>query len=65
MSNINTMPQQEFVTAKTLSTIISVPTFTILKKVRDGIFPAYQVGKKGYLFKPQEIIEIINERKVN
>ncbi|HOW81995.1 MAG TPA: helix-turn-helix domain-containing protein [Spirochaetota bacterium] len=54
-----------FVTTKELSSIISIPEYTIRKLVRTGVFPAYQVLGKGYLFKPDEIIKIINKDRIN
>ncbi|HPR49663.1 MAG TPA: helix-turn-helix domain-containing protein [Spirochaetota bacterium] len=54
-----------FVTTKELSQIISMPQYTIRKLVRDGVFPAYQVLGKGYLFKPDEIVKIISKDRIN
>jgi len=54
-----------FVDSKQLSEIICIPVYTIRQKVREGVFPAYQMTKKSYLFKVSEIVKIIEESKID
>lgn len=54
-----------FVSSKELSQLISVPIFTIQKMVREKILPAYSLNKgRRFLFKLDEILKVINDKKV-
>jgi len=53
-----------FVDSRQLSVIIGMPPYTIRQKVQEGVFPAYRVNKKKFLFKVNEILEIIEGSKI-
>ena len=54
-----------FVNSKQLSEIIGMPVYSIRKRVREKVFPAYQMDGKNYLFKISEIQKIIEGCKVD
>ncbi|MFH0975858.1 MAG: hypothetical protein V1874_08765 [Spirochaetota bacterium] len=54
-----------FVNSKELSTLISVPVYSIQKMVREKILPAYSLNGRRFLFKLDEILLIINNSKIN
>ena len=51
-----------FVTSEKLEKMISMPSYTIRKLTRQGIFPAYKIGCRGYLYDPLEIRDIIKNK---
>ncbi len=52
-------------TSRQLSKIISIPTYTIRKLVRQGVFPAYKINGKSYLFNINEVLKVIEDHRVN
>ena len=56
------MMSSRLVTTEELSTIISVPVWSLRKMIRDGIIPACKVGKK-YLLDPEEVIQEIKTHR--
>jgi len=59
------MPEKKYVNSRELSEIISIPVSTIRRLVREKKIPAYQIGDRNYLFKPDEVEECIRKGRVN
>jgi DNA-binding transcriptional MerR regulator len=58
------MNHKKLITVKELSKIISISAYSIRRYVREGIFPAYRLGSRVYLFDIDEIIQIIKNYEV-
>lgn len=55
----------KYMSTKELSEALSIPTYSILKFVREGKFPGYRIGKKKYWFDYDEVISAIRNYSLN
>ena len=53
-----------YVNSRELSEIISLPVTAIQRLVREKAIPAYQLDRKQYMFKLDEVISAIESRRV-
>ncbi len=54
-----------YVNSKELSKIISLPISSIQRLVRERRIPAYKIDRKQYLFKLEEVIQSIDDMRIN
>jgi len=54
-----------YVNSRELSEIIGLPVTAIQRLVREQVIPAYQIDRKQYTFKLDEVIQVIEKRRVN
>ena len=59
------MDNTNFINSKTLAEKLDLKVTAIQRLVREGRIPAYKIDRKQYLFKFEEVSEIITNNRVN
>ena len=54
-----------YVNSRQLSEIINLPLSSVQRLVREGRIPAYKIDRKQYLFKLEEVIQAIDDMRIN
>ena len=57
--------KRKYVNSRELSEIVNLPLSSIQRLVREGRIPAYKIDRKQYLFKLEEVMEYIDDRRIN
>jgi len=60
-----TNSKRVYVNSRELSDIVNLPLSSIQRLVREGRIPAYKIDRKQYLFKLEEVIQYIDDRRIN
>lgn len=54
-----------YVNSRQLSEIINLPLSSVQRLVRERRIPAYKIDRKQYLFKLEEVIQAIDDMRIN
>lgn len=63
MKNMKNATTPRFVTSAQLSTLISVPVYTIQQMVREEKLPAYRINARKFLFDVEEVFQTIKNNR--